>query len=423
MRRIVSVLVVITIITTVLGASSMGAAPITDDAFQRVWDRTDRPVAELRVSRSWMWGPEGYTEAFHESYVDAPDGERLVGYFDKSRMEINDPTADPHSEWYVTNGLLARELITGEMQTGHDSFEQRQPGAVHIAGDPDADSPTYATFGPLMGYAPIPLGWTIIQTVDSGGAVKADSSLDAYGVTAKHHVPETEHNVASVFWELMTSHGLIYRDGAYVDEPLLTNPFYAVGFPLTEAYWTRVKVKGVDQDVLVQAFERRVLTYTPANPDGWQVEAGNVGQHYHIWRYEQTIEPDPTPVPPTPVPEPTSTPAPTQPTPTPTAVVPAPTPTPVAQPTPTPKPTTCVAKEQAMLQRVTDGLGNTNTNSWARGTGGDWTGGLDASPKVSVGTTLNIAVSATGECPPLEYRFERQRPGGSFEVVRDWSTK
>ena len=37
--------------------------------------------------------------------------------------------------------------------------------------------------------------------------------------------------------------------------------------------------------MLIQCFERRCLTYTPGNPDGWQVEAGNVGQHYFHWRY------------------------------------------------------------------------------------------------------------------------------------------
>jgi hypothetical protein len=37
--------------------------------------------------------------------------------------------------------------------------------------------------------------------------------------------------------------------------------------------------------VLVQLFERRILTYTPGNPRGFEVEMGNVGQHYHRWRY------------------------------------------------------------------------------------------------------------------------------------------
>ena len=61
--------------------------------------------------------------------------------------------------------------------------------------------------------------------------------------------------------------------------------FYATGYPITEAYWASVKVAGVTQDVLMQCFERRCLTYTPGNPAGWQVEAGNVGRHYYQWRY------------------------------------------------------------------------------------------------------------------------------------------
>jgi hypothetical protein len=37
--------------------------------------------------------------------------------------------------------------------------------------------------------------------------------------------------------------------------------------------------------VLVQLFERRALTYNPANPAVTQVEMGNVGRHYFNWRY------------------------------------------------------------------------------------------------------------------------------------------
>ncbi|MEZ4520625.1 MAG: hypothetical protein R3A46_03120 [Thermomicrobiales bacterium] len=36
----------------------------------------------------------------------------------------------------------------------------------------------------------------------------------------------------------------------------------------------------------MQCFERRCLTYTPGNPEGFIVEAGNVGQHYYSWRYD-----------------------------------------------------------------------------------------------------------------------------------------
>ncbi|HEX5165535.1 MAG TPA: hypothetical protein VFV93_09080, partial [Thermomicrobiales bacterium] len=55
--------------------------------------------------------------------------------------------------------------------------------------------------------------------------------------------------------------------------------------PITEAYWATVKVNNQYVDVLMQCFERRCLTYTPGNPDGWKVEAGNVGLHYYVWRY------------------------------------------------------------------------------------------------------------------------------------------
>ncbi|HUG15695.1 MAG TPA: CHRD domain-containing protein, partial [Thermomicrobiales bacterium] len=35
------------------------------------------------------------------------------------------------------------------------------------------------------------------------------------------------------------------------------------------------------------------LTYTPGNPAGWLVEAGNVGQHYHNWRHGDGMPPLP----------------------------------------------------------------------------------------------------------------------------------
>ncbi len=44
---------------------------------------------------------------------------------------------------------------------------------------------------------------------------------------------------------------------------------------------------GVERPVLFQVFERRVLTYNPANEPAFRVEMGNVGQHYYQWRYPQ----------------------------------------------------------------------------------------------------------------------------------------
>ncbi|MCM8747616.1 peptidase domain-containing protein [Thermomicrobiaceae bacterium CFH 74404] len=256
-------------------------------AFARTWARTDRPVAEGQANRTWMWGPGPFSNVLFEQYDEGSmRGFRVVQYFDKTRMEITDTEADPVNPWYVTNGLLAKELITGQLQLGHNSFWQGPPALVNVAGDPnDPNGPTYATFNTLMGHQPLPLGWTIIQTVDRAGNVGANQSLASFGVTAATFVPETNHTVASVFWEFMQSEGLIYQDGGFRNGRLFENPFYATGYPLTEAYWTTVLVGGVPKLVLVQVFERRVLTYTPDNPPGWQVEAGNVGQHYYAWRY------------------------------------------------------------------------------------------------------------------------------------------
>ena len=56
-----------------------------------------------------------------------------------------------------------------------------------------------------------------------------------------------------------------------------------LGLPITEPYWTQTRVGGTLNFVLMQAFERRVLTYTPDNAPAWQVEMGNVGLHFLLW--------------------------------------------------------------------------------------------------------------------------------------------
>src|SRR2546423_13853105 len=100
--------------TLIFNALPAAAVDFAHPAFKRVWDRTDSLVASLQVSRTWFWGPEPRAAA-QEQYVDAPSGTgtRLVQYFDKSRMEINDPNADQNAQWFVTNGLLTIELISG----------------------------------------------------------------------------------------------------------------------------------------------------------------------------------------------------------------------------------------------------------------------------------------------------------------------
>ncbi|HEX5165152.1 MAG TPA: hypothetical protein VFV93_07145, partial [Thermomicrobiales bacterium] len=268
--------------------SELQSPSIDNPAMLRTWQRTDKPVADLTVDRTWMWGPEPFTNAIPEPYAESPDGSRMVQYFDKARMEITQPDAEDDGIWYVTNGLLVVEMMSGQIQTGDNRFESQQPATENVAGDPGVESgPTYATLAPLRGAPPAADSATLTQRIAPDGTVSDDPTMASFGITAAQRVqvPHIDHQIASVFWEFMNSTATVYEDGELVNDLLFVNPYYATGYPITEAYWTTILLDSNETDVLLQCFERRCLTYTPGNEPGWQVEAGNVGQHYYRWRY------------------------------------------------------------------------------------------------------------------------------------------
>jgi cell wall-associated NlpC family hydrolase len=223
-----------------------------------------------------LWGPS-LVAPKEEAYSDASGGYRLVQYFDKGRMELADAKTGT-----VTNGLLATELITGKMQVGDDTFETYDPAAIPIAGDPDTPGPTYAALGgpaaTLLAPAPSKIGSPVSASVSASGDVseaaptsttdvrtiaKADTTLSVYDST-------THHNVPAAFAAYRTKTGLS-----------------VIGYAKSEPFLATVKVAGVQRQVVVQVFERRVLTYNAANSDAFKVEMGNIGQHYYRWRYGQ----------------------------------------------------------------------------------------------------------------------------------------
>jgi hypothetical protein len=260
-----------------------------DPSFDRVWQRNDRPIAERRAARSWTWGPHGLM-ARTEGYIQAPSGLRQVQYFDKARMEVNNARGDRNSKWFVTTGLLVIELITGRTQIGENEFVQHAAADIPIAGDPgDPNAPTYASFGGVTGLQPGDrTGQDAAETLDRAGQVGQYAGPQRPEARLAHFVAESGHNVPQVFWDYLNSSGTVFDNQRYRNDTLVDWVF-TLGYPLSEPYWTRIKVGGVDRDVLVQAFQRRVLTYSPDNPSGWQVEMGNVGRHYYFWRYGEEL--------------------------------------------------------------------------------------------------------------------------------------
>jgi len=216
-------------------------------------------------------------------------GMRLVQYFDKGRMEKG-------ADGSVTNGLLTTELITGKLQLGDSAFDTRQPAVIPLAGDPANTGPTYAQVqanaAQLLAGAPAAMNAPVTRLLDSMGKLGTTTvgGSDPQAITVAYDAA-TQHNVPTAF--------ATYRGAASVA---------AIGLAIAEPFWTNVKVGGKATDVLVQAFERRVLTYTPGNADPYKVEMGNIGQHYYQWRYTAppstatatsmattTLAPQPTP--------------------------------------------------------------------------------------------------------------------------------
>jgi hypothetical protein len=265
-------------------------------AFQRVWQRTDRPVAEGKVSRTWFWGPGPNTPGLLEQYNESPLANklRLVQYFDKSRMEVNNPAADQSQAFFVTNGLLTVELISGFIQVGEKDFVQYHPACIPMSGDfGDTNAPTYFAFQGVSSTqagdhpAADRSGQRATQSIDRTGKVGEDASkANLAGVVFVHYEAQTKHNIPKVFWDFLNSSGPVYNDqGQSVNQKLIEPWFFASGLPISEPYWAKARIKGVLTDVLIQAYERRALTYVPTNQTGWQVEMANIGQHYFDWRY------------------------------------------------------------------------------------------------------------------------------------------
>ena len=271
-RRFAIPLMIIGLLVCLSGTDVLAAGDFATPAFQQRWAQDEGTVRNF-------WGPLALASAgVNESYtyagicgVVAPcfpetTASRLVQYFDKGRMEYNPNVPGQRP---VTSGLLVREMISGNMQTGDDRFEKRQPAMIAIAGDPDNTFPKYsdltnANIPPVLAAgAPVQAQLNPDGTTSAVGNAPTDAAAAIAGTDAQTNIA-----VPRIFTDFRNRIGLD-----------------VIGYAISGPFYVSVRVGGVQRRVLMQAFERRVLTWNPANPPEFQVEFGNVGRHYFRWRY------------------------------------------------------------------------------------------------------------------------------------------
>jgi len=288
MRRLFMVLAAVILIATQftgvpVGAASSFAAP----AFQTQWQAGEAIAPNF-------WGPLAAAhDGTQEPYKEASAGSRLVQYFDKARMELTNPATG-----VVTNGLLATELVKGQIQVGNDAFQTSSPPIISVAGDIDNPGPTYAGLASkgktLFDAAPKQTGNATQATASATGDVTANPIPGSPALIFATFDDTTKHNLPQAFADYRARAGLT-----------------TIGLALCEPFVSNVRVAGAQKQVMIQVFERRVLTYTATNPAAYQVEMGNIGQHYFQWRYG-IAPPPPSPVAAVAAPTRTVVPAPTQ---------------------------------------------------------------------------------------------------------------
>ncbi|MEI6047142.1 MAG: hypothetical protein WCS37_22600, partial [Chloroflexota bacterium] len=192
--------------------------------FYNVWKQSDLAIANGQSNKSWLWGPDAFATKT-EDYKEATGGKRQVQYFDKARMEINNPDGDKSSAYFVTNGLLPKELIGGYIQTGDSTNQPKAPAEVNVAGDPDG-SITYAKLAGVVtleqgkNTASDRTGQKVTASIDRTGNVSDGAALA--GVTLAQFIPETGHNLPNVFVNYFKT---LPQDWLFV-----------MGYPISEPY-------------------------------------------------------------------------------------------------------------------------------------------------------------------------------------------
>jgi hypothetical protein len=200
-------------------------------------------------------GP-GVAEPFRD-YYNRYQGMRVLGppvtglleaegypaqYFEKGRLEDHRRVeVDPR--WQFMYGRLTAELVERD-PNGTVSGTALTYGEIRAAADP------------ANRHEPPPGFRGGVATLWDGTFVPYDPFLR----------PAAGFIVQASFWSYITRADLF--PGGWLHD---------VGLPMTDAFIVSAFKYGEWRPIVVQAFERTVLTYDPKNPRDWQVERGNIG--------------------------------------------------------------------------------------------------------------------------------------------------
>lgn len=166
--------------------------------FVDVWERSDRPVEQAYLTRTWMRGSGGIAPA--------------------------------DSDWRIIQVLLTTEPMTGNLQFSDAAFEHHASVDICVAGDPVNDeSLNCAQMGSLNFRSTCSGDDLIIRALTSGGQISRKSSLDAFVVSRACSIPQPENHIASIFCDFVNSTGTIFKNHQFLAREVFSDPFAAMG--------------------------------------------------------------------------------------------------------------------------------------------------------------------------------------------------
>ncbi len=194
-------------------------------------------------------------------------------------MEMADTTSAT-TTGTISQGLLVREMATGNVQLGYDDFVQGDPAPLPIfSGVSTADDVlTYADFALVVSTpAGNRTGEVLDEWIVPGGSVTEDTP--PVELLAGRFEPITGYNIPRVTASWLET------------KPFGVQSSDALGLPISEPYWVH-SGKGEAGISLIQLFERRVVVYTPDLPLAERFSLTSAGRHYYRWRYGNDPGPD-----------------------------------------------------------------------------------------------------------------------------------